>query len=141
MALEWPELDQIGHCKVRWLPRTTHKQNLTSFCSKNVVPPPCGAARPGSRDTGDGARTEKQRITNHIRQSLYMPATLREVGPLTTTMREAPIYHHNAKRNVMDNNSRLALYIKELLPSAAQVYPKGHTSQQLKQSTPQLQKE
>ena len=30
----------------------------------------------------------------------------------------------------MYNNSRLVLYIKELLPSAEQVYPKGHTSQQ-----------
>ena len=29
----------------------------------------------------------------------------------------------------MYNNSRLVLYIKELLPSAEQVYPKGHTSQ------------
>ena len=32
LALEWPELVQIGHCKVRWLPNIANKQNLTSFC-------------------------------------------------------------------------------------------------------------
>ena len=27
LALEWPELVQIGRCKVRWLPNTTNKRN------------------------------------------------------------------------------------------------------------------
>ena len=29
LALEWPELVQIGRCKVRWLPNTANKRNLT----------------------------------------------------------------------------------------------------------------
>ena len=32
LALEWPELVQIGRCKVQWLPRTANKRILTSFC-------------------------------------------------------------------------------------------------------------
>ena len=32
LALEWPELVQIGRCKVQWLPRTANKRTLTSFC-------------------------------------------------------------------------------------------------------------
>ena len=32
LALEWPELVQIGRCKVRWLPNTANKRNHTSFC-------------------------------------------------------------------------------------------------------------
>ena len=31
LALEWLELVQIGRCKVRWLPDTANKRNLTSF--------------------------------------------------------------------------------------------------------------
>ena len=33
LTLEWPELVQIGRCKVRWLPSATKKRNLTSFYS------------------------------------------------------------------------------------------------------------
>ena len=32
LALEWPDLVQIGRCKVQWPPRTTNKRILTSFC-------------------------------------------------------------------------------------------------------------
>ena len=32
LALEWPELVQIGRCNVQWLPRTANKRILTSFC-------------------------------------------------------------------------------------------------------------
>ena len=32
LALEWPELVQIGRCKVQWLPSAPKKRNLTSFC-------------------------------------------------------------------------------------------------------------
>ena len=32
LALEWPELVQIGRCKVRWLPSDANKRNQTSFC-------------------------------------------------------------------------------------------------------------
>ena len=32
LALEWPELVQIGRCKVRWLPSVANKRNLISFC-------------------------------------------------------------------------------------------------------------
>ena len=32
LALEWPDLVQIGRCKVQWLPRTVNKRILTSFC-------------------------------------------------------------------------------------------------------------
>ena len=32
LALEWPELVQIGRCKVQWPPRTANKRILTSFC-------------------------------------------------------------------------------------------------------------
>ena len=31
LALEWPELVQIGCCKVQWLPRTANKRILTHF--------------------------------------------------------------------------------------------------------------
>ena len=31
LALEWPELVQIGRCKVQWIPSATSKQNQTSF--------------------------------------------------------------------------------------------------------------
>ena len=37
LALEWPELVQIGRCKVQWLPRTANKRILTSFCSKKTI--------------------------------------------------------------------------------------------------------
>ena len=33
LALEWPELVQIGRCKVRWLPNDANKRNLTSSYS------------------------------------------------------------------------------------------------------------
>ena len=50
LALEWPELVQIGRCKVQWLPRTANKRNLTSFCSKKTIyttlPPPGGSFDP-----------------------------------------------------------------------------------------------
>ena len=32
LALEWPELVQIGCYKVRWLPNTANKRSLTLFC-------------------------------------------------------------------------------------------------------------
>ena len=32
LALEWPELVQIGRCKVRWLPNAARKRNQTIFC-------------------------------------------------------------------------------------------------------------
>ena len=31
LALEWPELIQIGRFKVRWLPSAANKRILTSF--------------------------------------------------------------------------------------------------------------
>ena len=31
LALEWPELVQIGRCKVQWLPSDANKRILTSF--------------------------------------------------------------------------------------------------------------
>ena len=34
LALEWPELVQIGRCKVQWLPSDANKRNLTSFLLK-----------------------------------------------------------------------------------------------------------
>ena len=34
LALEWPELGQIGCYKVRWLPSAANKQNLTFFTKK-----------------------------------------------------------------------------------------------------------
>ena len=37
LALEWPELVQIGRCKVQWPPRTANKRILTSFCSKKTI--------------------------------------------------------------------------------------------------------
>ena len=37
LALEWPELVQIGRCKVQWLPRTANKRILTSSCSKKII--------------------------------------------------------------------------------------------------------
>ena len=37
LALEWPELVQIGRCRVRWLPSTTNKRNLTSFYSEKTI--------------------------------------------------------------------------------------------------------
>ena len=32
LALEWPEIVQIGRCKVRWLANAANKRNQTSFC-------------------------------------------------------------------------------------------------------------
>ena len=50
LALEWPELVQIGRCKVQWPPRTANKRILTSFCSKKTIyttlPPPGGSFDP-----------------------------------------------------------------------------------------------
>ena len=37
LALEWPELVQIGRCKVRWLPNTANKRILTSFSSNKII--------------------------------------------------------------------------------------------------------
>ena len=37
LALEWPELVQIGRCKVRWLPSIENKRNMTSFYSKKTM--------------------------------------------------------------------------------------------------------
>ena len=40
LALEWPELVQIRRCKVRWLPSTANKRNLTrnlSFYSEKTI--------------------------------------------------------------------------------------------------------
>ena len=37
LALEWPDLVQIGRCKVQWPPRTANKRFLTSFCSKKTI--------------------------------------------------------------------------------------------------------
>ena len=37
LALEWPELVQIGRCKVRWLPSAAKKRNLTSFYSEKAI--------------------------------------------------------------------------------------------------------
>ena len=50
LALEWPELVQIGRCKVRWLSSDVKKRNLTSFYSKKKIyttlPPPGGSFDP-----------------------------------------------------------------------------------------------
>ena len=37
LALEWPELVQIGRCKVRWLPNAANKRILTSFYSEKII--------------------------------------------------------------------------------------------------------
>ena len=37
LALEWPELVQIGRCKVQWLPNDANKRILSSFYSKNTI--------------------------------------------------------------------------------------------------------
>ena len=37
LALEWPELVQIGCCKVRWLPNAANKRNQTSFYSDKTI--------------------------------------------------------------------------------------------------------
>ena len=37
LALEWPELVQIGRCKVQWLPSGIKKRILTSFYSKKTI--------------------------------------------------------------------------------------------------------
>ena len=41
LALEWPELVQIGRCKVRWLPSAASKRNLTSFYSEKIIYTTC----------------------------------------------------------------------------------------------------
>ena len=50
LALEWPELVQIGRCKVRWLPNDANKRILTSFSSNKIIyttlPPPGGSFDP-----------------------------------------------------------------------------------------------
>ena len=50
LALEWPELVQIGRCKVRWLPNAANKRILTSFYSNKIIyttlPPPGGSFDP-----------------------------------------------------------------------------------------------
>ena len=50
LALGWPELVQIGRCKVCWLPSTANKRILTSFYSKKTIyttlPPPGGSFDP-----------------------------------------------------------------------------------------------
>ena len=37
LALEWPELVQIGRCKVQWLPNDANKRILTSFYSNKTI--------------------------------------------------------------------------------------------------------
>ena len=37
LALEWPELVQIGRYKVQWLPKDANKRILTSFHSKKTI--------------------------------------------------------------------------------------------------------
>ena len=37
LALEWPELVQIGRFKVRWLPSAAKKRILTSFYSEKTI--------------------------------------------------------------------------------------------------------
>ena len=50
LALEWPDLVQIGRCKVQWPPSDANKRILTSFCSKKTIyttlPPPGGSFDP-----------------------------------------------------------------------------------------------
>ena len=50
LALEWPEVVQIGRCKVRWLPNTANKRNQTLFYSEKTIyttlPPPGGSFDP-----------------------------------------------------------------------------------------------
>ena len=59
----------------------------------NVVPPPNGATQPRNQ-TQEAAYTPKiKEITIHIRQSLYT-RYIAGGGPIKTTLREAPIYHH-----------------------------------------------
>ena len=56
----------------------------TDKCSNvycTVVPPPDGAARPRSREERR-QQSPNEKITIHIRQPIYIPATLREVDPL-----------------------------------------------------------
>ena len=53
LALEWPELVQIGRCKVRWLPTDANKRNLTSSYSEKIIyttlPPPGGSFDPETK--------------------------------------------------------------------------------------------
>ena len=37
LALEWPELVQIGRCKVQWPPTDLNKQILTSFWKYKTI--------------------------------------------------------------------------------------------------------
>ena len=37
LALAWLELVQNGRCKVRWLPSTTNKRNMTSYYSEKTI--------------------------------------------------------------------------------------------------------
>ena len=50
LALEWPELVQIGRCKVQWPPTDLNKQILTSFWKYKTItqhlPPPGGSFDP-----------------------------------------------------------------------------------------------
>ena len=50
LALEWPDLVQIGRCKVQWPSRTANKLILTSFSSKKTIyttlPPHGGSLDP-----------------------------------------------------------------------------------------------
>ena len=50
LALEWPELVQIGYCKMQWPPKDINKQILTSFWKFKTIyttlPPPGGSFDP-----------------------------------------------------------------------------------------------
>ena len=77
-----------------------------------VVPPPDGAARPGSRHRRQCSIPKVKDYKSHQSPNIY-PATLWEVGPLNNNVREAPItttmyrrmycstipYQHPAPRN------------------------------------------
>ena len=39
LALEWPDLVQIGHCKVQWPPRTANERILTRFAQRRQYTP------------------------------------------------------------------------------------------------------
>ena len=50
LALEWPELVQIGRCKVQWLPSCVKKRNMASFYSKKTIYTTAADMRIGSRN-------------------------------------------------------------------------------------------
>ena len=56
LALEWPELVQIGRCKVRWLPYTANKRNLTLFYSKKTNTHNIPNQRTAIRTAGGGRK-------------------------------------------------------------------------------------